>query len=74
MYNFLLQVVRLHKSQTCRAWEDLCMAMLGEQFMVGSELCGVVLSVRFQVSYLTLELYIIMKTPLKFYLVQNYIG
>lgn len=56
MYNFLLQVVRLHKSQTCRAWEDLCMAMLGEQFMVGSELCGVVLSVRFQVSYLSLEL------------------
>lgn len=41
-------VVRLRKSQTGRAWEDLCMAMLGEQFMVGRELCGVVLSVRFQ--------------------------
>lgn len=45
-------VVRLRKSQTHRAWEDLCMAMLGEQFMVGSELCGVVLSVRFQDDHL----------------------
>ncbi|GBP65635.1 Eukaryotic translation initiation factor 4E type 2 [Eumeta japonica] len=45
-------VVRLRKGQTGRAWEDLCMAMLGEQFMVGPELCGVVLSVRFQEDYL----------------------
>ncbi|KAM3966899.1 LOW QUALITY PROTEIN: eukaryotic translation initiation factor 4E homologous protein [Aphomia sociella] len=45
-------VVRLRKSQTGRAWEDLCMAMLGEQFMVGPELCGVVLSVRFQEDHL----------------------
>lgn len=45
-------VVRLRKSQTGRAWEDLCMAMLGEQFMVGPELCGVVLSVRFQDDHL----------------------
>ncbi|XP_049870827.1 eukaryotic translation initiation factor 4E type 2 [Pectinophora gossypiella] len=45
-------VVRLRKSQTGRAWEDLCMAMLGEQFMVGAELCGVVLSVRFQEDHL----------------------
>ncbi|XP_041968489.1 eukaryotic translation initiation factor 4E type 2 isoform X2 [Aricia agestis] len=44
--------VRLRKSQTVRAWEDLCMAMLGEQFMVGPELCGVVLSVRFQEDHL----------------------
>lgn len=48
----LFQVVRLRKTQTGRAWEDLCMAMLGEQFMVGPELCGVVLSVRFQVNNL----------------------
>ncbi|KPI99459.1 Eukaryotic translation initiation factor 4E type 2 [Papilio xuthus] len=40
-------VVRLRKSQTGRAWEELCMAMLGEQFMVGPELCGIVLSVRY---------------------------
>ncbi|KAI5634238.1 eukaryotic initiation factor 4E domain-containing protein [Phthorimaea operculella] len=45
-------VVRLRKSATGRAWEDLCMAMLGEQFMVGAELCGVVLSVRFQEDHL----------------------
>ncbi|XP_053605606.1 eukaryotic translation initiation factor 4E type 2 isoform X2 [Plodia interpunctella] len=45
-------VVRLRKAQTGRAWEDLCMAMLGEQFMVGPELCGVVLSVRFQEDHL----------------------
>ncbi|XP_022825773.1 eukaryotic translation initiation factor 4E type 2 [Spodoptera litura] len=45
-------VVRLRKTQTGRAWEDLCMAMLGEQFMVGPELCGVVLSVRFQDDHL----------------------
>ncbi|XP_059054576.1 eukaryotic translation initiation factor 4E type 2 [Achroia grisella] len=45
-------VVRLRKTQTGRAWEDLCMAMLGEQFMVGAELCGVVLSIRFQEDHL----------------------
>ncbi|XP_048005413.1 eukaryotic translation initiation factor 4E type 2 [Leguminivora glycinivorella] len=44
--------VRLRKTQTGRAWEDLCMAMLGEQFMVGREICGVVLSVRFQEDHL----------------------
>lgn len=49
MFTINVQVVRLRKAQTGRAWEDLCMAMLGEQFMVGAELCGVVLSVRFQV-------------------------
>lgn len=27
------------------------MAMLGEQFMVGGEICGAVVSVRFQVMY-----------------------
>ncbi|KOB52034.1 Eukaryotic initiation factor 4E-2, partial [Operophtera brumata] len=42
----------LRKTQTGRAWEDLCMAMIGEQFMVGPELCGVVLSVRFQDDHL----------------------
>lgn len=29
-----LQVIRLRKGQIGRAWENLCMAMLGEQFMV----------------------------------------
>jgi hypothetical protein len=30
----LFQVIRLRKEQAGRAWENLCMAMLGEQFMV----------------------------------------
>ncbi|XP_066147073.1 eukaryotic translation initiation factor 4E type 2 isoform X2 [Euwallacea fornicatus] len=41
-------VIRLKKEHACRAWENLCMAMLGEQFMAGNEICGVVVSTRFQ--------------------------
>jgi translation initiation factor 4E len=41
-------IVRLRKGLSSRYWEILCMAMLGEQFMVGEEICGVVVSVRFQ--------------------------
>ncbi|VVC94298.1 unnamed protein product [Leptidea sinapis] len=41
-------VVKLKKAETGPAWEELCMAMLGEQFLVGGEMCGIVLSVRFQ--------------------------
>ncbi|XP_055300293.1 eukaryotic translation initiation factor 4E type 2 isoform X2 [Sitodiplosis mosellana] len=40
-------VIRLRKNKIDRAWENVCMAMLGEQFLVGSEICGVVLSTRF---------------------------
>lgn len=48
-------LVRLKKSQTESAWEDLCLAMLGEQFIVGSsDICGIVLSVRFQEDHLAL--------------------
>ncbi|KFB52699.1 eukaryotic translation initiation factor 4e type [Anopheles sinensis] len=36
-------VIRLKKSKIDRAWENVCMAMLGEQFLVGTEICGVVL-------------------------------
>lgn len=43
-------VIRLRKNKIDRAWENVCMAMLGEQFLVGSEICGVVLSTRFPVS------------------------
>lgn len=32
-----------------RCWENLILAMLGEQFMVGEEICGAVVSIRFQV-------------------------
>lgn len=41
-------VVRLRKGLVARCWENLLMAMLGEQFMVGEEICGAVVSIRFQ--------------------------
>ncbi|XP_046806061.1 eukaryotic translation initiation factor 4E type 2 [Lucilia cuprina] len=43
-------VIRLRKNQIDRAWENVCMAMLGEQFLVGDEICGVVLTTKVQVS------------------------
>lgn len=43
-------VIRLRKTKIDRAWENVCMAMLGEQFLVGPEICGVVLSTKFSVS------------------------
>ncbi|XP_037956021.1 eukaryotic translation initiation factor 4E type 2 [Teleopsis dalmanni] len=36
-------VIRLPKNKIDRAWENVCMAMLGEQFLVGDEICGIVL-------------------------------
>ena len=39
-------VIRLRKHKVDRAWENVCMAMLGEQF-VGAEICGIVLSTQF---------------------------
>lgn len=41
-------IVRLKKGLASRCWEDLILAILGEQFMVGEEICGAVVSVRFQ--------------------------
>ncbi|XP_065178174.1 eukaryotic translation initiation factor 4E type 2-like [Sycon ciliatum] len=41
-------IVRLRKGLAARCWENVIMAMLGEQFMVGDEMCGAVLSVRYQ--------------------------
>lgn len=43
-------IIRLRKGLASRCWENLILAMLGEQFMVGEEICGAVVSVRFQVS------------------------
>lgn len=43
-------LIRLRKNQIDRAWEDICMAMLGEQFMVDDEICGVVLTTKIPVS------------------------
>ncbi|XP_065169892.1 eukaryotic translation initiation factor 4E type 2 isoform X2 [Atheta coriaria] len=47
-------VIRVRKGQASRAWENLCMAMLGEQFMAGNEICGVVVSVRYQEDLLSI--------------------
>nr|CAB3241806.1 eukaryotic translation initiation factor 4E type 2-like [Phallusia mammillata] len=41
-------IVRLRKGLVARCWENLILAMLGEQFMVGDEVCGAVISIRFQ--------------------------
>ncbi|KAJ1522158.1 hypothetical protein ONE63_002469 [Megalurothrips usitatus] len=41
-------IVRLRKGLASRCWENLVLAMLGEQFMVGGEICGAVVSIRFQ--------------------------
>ena len=39
-------IVRLRKGLASRCWENLVLALLGEQFMVGDEICGAVVSVR----------------------------
>ncbi|XP_042215628.1 eukaryotic translation initiation factor 4E type 2-like isoform X4 [Homarus americanus] len=41
-------IVRLRKGLASRCWENMILAMLGEQFLVGDEICGAVISVRFQ--------------------------
>ncbi|CAI9737050.1 eukaryotic translation initiation factor 4E type 2-like isoform X1 [Octopus vulgaris] len=47
-------IIRLKKGLAARCWENLILAMLGEQFMVGEEICGAVLSVRYQEDILSL--------------------
>ena len=47
-------IVRLRKGLASRCWENLIMAMLGEQFMVGEEICGAVVSVRYQEDILSI--------------------
>lgn len=39
-------MVRLKKGLASRYWEELVLAMIGEQFDVGQEICGAVVSVR----------------------------
>ncbi|KAF9348260.1 Eukaryotic translation initiation factor 4E type 2 [Mortierella sp. AD094] len=39
-------IVRLKKGLASRYWEDLVVAVIGDQFDVGSEICGAVLSIR----------------------------
>jgi len=47
-------IVRLRKGLASRCWENLVLAMLGEQFMVGEEVCGAVVSIRFQEDILSI--------------------
>ncbi|XP_052105623.1 eukaryotic translation initiation factor 4E type 2-like isoform X1 [Mytilus californianus] len=47
-------IVRLKKGLGSRCWENLILAMLGEQFMVGEEICGAVISIRYQEDILAL--------------------
>ncbi|XP_070137391.1 eukaryotic translation initiation factor 4E type 2 isoform X3 [Drosophila bipectinata] len=42
-------VIRLRKNKIERAWENVCMAMLGEQFLVGDEICGIVLQTKYPI-------------------------
>ncbi|CAG8433370.1 8102_t:CDS:2 [Ambispora gerdemannii] len=39
-------IVRLRKGLASRYWESLVMAVIGDQFDVGTEICGAVLSIR----------------------------
>lgn len=41
-------LVRLKKGLASRAWENLVLAIIGEQFDVGNEICGAVVSVRYR--------------------------
>ena len=53
-------IVRLRKGLASRCWENLILAMLGEQFMVGEEICGAVVSIRFAVCILFLCLFVLL--------------
>ena len=49
---FRLPRIRVpRKGLSSRCWENLVLAMLGEQFMVGEEICGAVVSVRYLLVY-----------------------
>lgn len=41
-------ILRLRKGLASRYWENLILALLGDQFDVGDDICGAVVSVRFQ--------------------------
>jgi len=40
-------IVRLRKGVASRVWENVILAILGEQFLVGDEICGAVMSIRY---------------------------
>ena len=39
-------ILRLKKGLSTRLWESLILAVIGEQFNVGKEICGIVCSIR----------------------------
>jgi len=39
-------ILRLKKGLSTRLWESLVLAVIGEQFSVGKEICGIVCSIR----------------------------
>ncbi|XP_029024794.1 eukaryotic translation initiation factor 4E type 2-like isoform X1 [Betta splendens] len=47
-------IIRLRKGLANRFWENIILAMVGEQFMVGEEICGAVVSIRFQEDILSI--------------------
>lgn len=46
--------MRLKKGLASRYWESLVMAMIGDQFDVGGEICGAVISIRHSEDILSL--------------------
>lgn len=47
-------IIRLHKGICSRLWENLLMAIAGEEFDVGDEICGAVISIRAKEDILSL--------------------
>ncbi|CCI42027.1 unnamed protein product [Albugo candida] len=47
-------MVRMRKGIASRYWEDLILAIIGEQFDVGNEICGAVISIRYNEDILSL--------------------
>lgn len=45
--------LRMKKGLVSRCWENLILAVLGEQFMVGDEICGCVVSIRMKDDFIT---------------------
>nr|CCA14627.1 eukaryotic initiation factor 4E putative [Albugo laibachii Nc14] len=47
-------MVRMRKGIASRYWEDLILAIIGEQFDVGNEICGAVISIRYNEDIISL--------------------
>ncbi|KAL1495917.1 hypothetical protein AB1Y20_014559 [Prymnesium parvum] len=47
-------IVRLRKGLAARYWEEILLALLGGHFQLGDEICGCVLSVRYQEDILSI--------------------